>query len=157
MRPRVTLRQALADRLLLGDTLDGPSWLPWKALLIASMGEALTEPERVLFQQLTGGREREPLQPVEEAAFIVGRRGGKSRAISVLAAYVAALCDHPALASGERGIVLIIGPDQRQSDIVFDYIVANFENSPILRQLIESRTARILAVNQQDKHRGESL
>ena len=83
-------------------------------------------PERVLFQQLTGGREREPLQPVEEAAFMVGRRGGKSRAISVLAAYVAALYDHPALAPGERGILLIIGPDQRQSDIVFDYIVANF-------------------------------
>ena len=58
----------------------------------------------------------------------------------MLAAYVAALCDHPALVRGERGVLLIVAPDQRQADIIFGYIVANFEGSPILRQLIESQT-----------------
>lgn len=143
MRPRVTLRQALGDALLLGGTLDGVSWLPWKALLIAANGEALTEPERALFQLLTK-REREPLAPVEEFVGVIGRRGGKSRAISVLATYCAALCDHPALVPGERGVLLCIAPDLRQADIVFGYIVACFEASPILRQLIESQTARTL-------------
>ena len=43
----------------------GDSWLPWRVLLIAAMGEALTDDERLVFTQLTG-REREPLQRVNE-------------------------------------------------------------------------------------------
>jgi hypothetical protein len=46
--------------------------------------------------------------------------------------------------SRERGVLLVIAPDQRQSDVVLDYITANFEASPILRQLIEARTQRAL-------------
>ena len=84
---------------------------------------------------------------MEEFAGIVGRRGGKSRAISVIATYVAGLCEHPALVSGERGVVLIACPDQRQATICLDYIEANFRNSPILRQLIETRTARTLRLS----------
>jgi hypothetical protein len=41
-------------------------------------------------------------------------------------------------------VLLIIAPDQKQADICLDYIAANFEASPILKQLIESRTAREL-------------
>ena len=77
MKPRVTLRQALDDPLLLGGIIDGPSWLPWRSLLIAANGEVLTAPERALFQQLTG-REREPGQMVEELVGVVGRRGGRA-------------------------------------------------------------------------------
>ena len=148
MKPRIPLRRALGDKQLLGGIIDGPSWLPWRTLLLASMGEALDDSERKLFTELTQ-RSCEPLAPVEEAAFVVGRRGGKSRAISVLAAYVAGLCTHPSLVRGERGILLIIAPDLRQADIVFSYIVANFEASPILRQLIENQTARTLRLSNQ--------
>lgn len=143
MRPRVSLRKALSDPLLLGDTISGPSWLPWRTLLLASQGEQLLDDERKLFTELTH-REREPLQPVEEAAFVIGRRGGKSRAVSVLASYTAALCDHPSLVKGERGTLLVIAPDQRQADVVFNYVVANFEASPILQQLIEAQMTRSL-------------
>ena len=88
MRPRVPLRKSLSDKLLLGGILDGPSWLPWRVLLIASQGEPLDDSERAIFKQLTGGREREPLVPVEEFVGVIGRRGGKSPAPSaVLAAY----------------------------------------------------------------------
>jgi hypothetical protein len=143
MKPRVTLRHALNDPQLLGGVLVGDSWKPWKTLLIASMGEALLDDERVLFKELTG-REREPGRPVEEFIGVIGRRGGKSRAVGVLATYIAGLCEHSVLVPGERGVLLIIAPDQKQADICLDYIAANFEGSPILRQLIESRTARTL-------------
>jgi hypothetical protein len=119
------------------------SWFAWRALLFASQGESLTDDERVLFKQLTG-REHEPDRRVEEFIAVIGRRGGKSRAISVLATYLAALVPHPMLVPGERGIVLCIAPDQTQSDIVLDYVEANFRNSPMLRQLIEARTQRSL-------------
>ena len=62
----------------------------------------------------------------------------------MLATYLAALVPHPMLVPGERGIVLCIAPDQTQSDIVLDYVEANFRNSPMLRQLIEARTQRSL-------------
>jgi hypothetical protein len=35
MRPTTTLRDALSDPALLGHVLRGPSWLPWRVLLIA--------------------------------------------------------------------------------------------------------------------------
>jgi hypothetical protein len=142
MISRVTLRKALADPLLLGGILVGDSWSAWRMLLIAAMGEPLTDAERATFTKLTD-REREPLQRVEEAAFVVGRRGGKSRAMATLATYIAGLCEHR-LAAGETGIVLCIAPDQRQAKITLDYGAAAFEASPILRQLIASRTADTL-------------
>jgi hypothetical protein len=44
-------------------------------LLIAAMGEALTESERLLFRELTG-RDAEPLARIDEFVAVVGRRGG---------------------------------------------------------------------------------
>jgi hypothetical protein len=142
MTPTVTLRAALTDPKLLGNVLAGESWAAWRTLMIAATGEALTDDERVVFTKLTG-RAQEPLQRVEEFAAVVGRRGGKSRAMATLAAYVAALCQHN-LVRGERGILLVIAPDQRQAGIVLEYAEAAFEQSPILKQLIANRTADTL-------------
>jgi hypothetical protein len=59
MIPRFSMRQSLDDPALLGSILSGPSWLPWRVMLIAGMGEALKPDERELFARFTG-REREP-------------------------------------------------------------------------------------------------
>jgi hypothetical protein len=103
MTPTISIRDALNDPALLGSTLSGPSWEAWRTLLIAAMGEALTDDERTLFTTLTG-RQQEPLQRVEELCVIAGRRGGKSRAMSTLAVYIASLCKHP-LVHGETGVL----------------------------------------------------
>jgi hypothetical protein len=145
VRPTVTLRKALADPALLGSVLAGDSWRSWRCLLLAAMGEALTDDERAVFKQLTG-REHELGQRVEELVVVAGRRGGKSRAIATLAAYLAGLCAHPNLAPGERALVLCIAPDQRQARIVLDYATAVFEATPIMRQLIDSRTSDTLSL-----------
>ena len=138
MIPRITMRQALADPQLLGGSLRGESWQAWRVLLIAALGEKLTDEERQIFKKLTG-REQEPGQRVEELVCIVGRRGGKSRAMAILACYLAGLCEHD-LAPGERGVTLLIAPDQRQAKIALDYATAVLEGSPVLRQLIGDRT-----------------
>ena len=93
MIPRVPLREALSDPNLLGTAIAGDSWSSWRTLLIAAMGEELREGERKIFSQLTG-REHEPLQRVDQFAAVIGRRGGKSRAMATLATYIAGLCDH---------------------------------------------------------------
>jgi hypothetical protein len=144
LKPTVPIRKALADKGLLGNALAGESWKPWRTLLIAAMGEKLTSDERALFKTLTG-REHEPLQRVDELAAVVGRRGGKSRAVSVLATYIAGLCDHSvALVPGERGVLLCVALDQKVATIILNYAQALFEHSPILRQLIENRSADAL-------------
>ena len=144
MIPRVTLREALSDPNLLGTAIAGDSWQSWRVLLIAAMGEELSEDEREIFTQLTG-REREPLQRIDQFASVVGRRGGKSRAMAKLACYLAGLCDHTnSLVPGERGVLLCVALDQRVAKIILDYGEACFERSPILKQLIANRTADAL-------------
>jgi hypothetical protein len=144
----VTLRRALTDPTLPGNVLGGDTWQTWRTLLIAAMGEPLTDDERETFKRLTGGREREPLQRVEELIAIVGRRGGKSRAIATLTCYLANMCDHSkVLAPGERAIVLCIAPDQRQAHIVLDYCEAILRSTPMLQQLIASRIADALELS----------
>ena len=38
---KVTAREALTDKNLLGHTLEGPTWRGWRIMLTAAMGEAL--------------------------------------------------------------------------------------------------------------------
>ena len=144
MIPRVPLREALSDPNLLGAAIAGDSWRSWRTLLIAAMGEELREDEREIFSKLTG-RDREPLQRVDQFAAVIGRRGGKSCAMATLACYLAGLCEHTdALVPGERGVLLCVALDQRVAKIILDYAEASFERSPILKQLIASRTADAL-------------
>jgi hypothetical protein len=147
MRPQISMRKAVADPLLLGHVMKGESWATWRTLLIAAMGEKLTDDERVVFKQMTG-REREPEQRVSEFAGAIGRRGGKSSAIASGVAYIGGLCDHhDVLAPGERGILLCVAADSRQAKIVLDYAHAAFAGSPILAQMIANRTQDALELS----------
>lgn len=137
MKPLISMREALADPALLGEAMSGESWLAWRTLLIAAMGEALTDDERALFAALTG-REREPLSLVEELWAIVGRRGGKTRAAGTLAAYVGTLCDHTQyLAPGERGVIPILAATADQAGRAFMHARGVLEHSPALSDMID--------------------
>jgi hypothetical protein len=147
LRPIVSLRNAFDDPDLLGSILGGPTWLAWRAVLLAAMGEALTDEERDAFQRLTG-RPREPLQRVEEFWGVIGRRGGKTRAAAALAVYIAALCDHSGiLAAGECGLVLCLAQNQWTAAVAFGYAVAIFESQPLFRGLVVNRTADTLSLS----------
>ena len=63
--------------------------------------------------------------------------------MATLTTYIAALCRH-SLVRGERGVVLLIAPDQRQAKIALEYAAAAFEQSPILKQLIAGQTGDTL-------------
>jgi hypothetical protein len=144
MRPLAPLRLALEDPNLLGAVMAGDSWLAWRSILLAAMGESLTAGELATFTRLTG-RTTPPPGRVEELWGVIGRRGGKSSAIAALAIYLAGLCDYKdSLSPGEKGVVLCIAPDQRQARIMLDYCTGILESTPILAQLIASRTADTL-------------
>jgi hypothetical protein len=110
------------------------------------MGEELTPDELKDFQRLTG-RAVSPDTRVEELWCVVGRRGGKTQAMATLAVYLAGLCDYKdALARGEKGVVLLIAPDQRQAKIALGYAEGCLQSTPMMQQLLHSRTADTLTL-----------
>jgi hypothetical protein len=146
MTPRITMRRALTDKELLGGVLAGDTWAAWRAILIAMMGEKLTDDERVIFQKFTG-RLSEPLERVEEFLAGVGRRGGKTRCAALLAVYMAAFVDHRSnLSPGERGLVLFLGQNQKQAQVAFNYCAAIFADVPLLSDLVRSTTADTISL-----------
>ena len=76
------MRAALSRSNLLGSVLAGPSWAAWRVLLVAAMGERLTDDERSIFTRFTG-RQTEPLERIEELWCIIGRRGGQPSSLRV--------------------------------------------------------------------------
>ncbi len=74
MKKHVAMREALGAPELLADALRGDSWHAWRVLLIAAMGEALTEAERPIYAKLTGGRDHEPGEMVDEPAWVALRK-----------------------------------------------------------------------------------
>jgi hypothetical protein len=142
----MTMRRALGDPALLGNVLAGDSWHAWRIVLIAAMGEALDDDERATFKALTG-RAAEPLERVDELWAVVGRRGGKSRAIAVLVVFIAAFIDHSAvLVAGERPAVLCLAPSQKQAGVVLGYVVGIIKSTPMLAGLIANETAETLSL-----------
>ena len=147
MKTRVSMRDALEHPDLFGDILPGKSWANWRVLLIAAMGEELTDEERLVFQALTG-REREPSRLVDEFWAIIGRRGGKTRAIAVLAAYIAALVDFAdVLAPGERCTLPIISASLWQAGKCYQYLDGIFHGVPALKKLVTGQTADTISLN----------
>ena len=111
--------------------LGGDSRLAGRVLLIAAMGEPLTDDERSIFAKLTG-REREPGERIDELC-VIGRRGGKSRAVAALLVYLATMVDYRSqLVLGERGVVLCLARTQEQSQVVLEYVAGIIDAAPIL-------------------------
>jgi hypothetical protein len=144
MRPRIQRRinidRALLDRHLLGAALGDPdTWSVWLAVLRATFGLDLSEADQASFATVAGEREP-PSQRVRELWAVVGRRAGKSRVAAAIACFLACFCKYN-LAHGEVGYVLVLGPSQSQASVVFRYVKAFLEASPVLCQEIENITA----------------
>jgi hypothetical protein len=129
---------------LLGTVLAGPSWLVWRILLIAAMGEALTDDERVVFKAFTG-RDKEPGERCFILLVIAGRRAGKSRASAVLIAYLAVFWKHGAkLAPGEKAVILCLAQNRQQAGVVFGYVRGAFASVELLADLVANETKESL-------------
>lgn len=147
MKPITTMRAALEDPHIFGTILPGDSWAAWRVLLIAVMGEELTESERKIFRELTG-RDYEPGERCEELWAIVGRRGGKTRAIAVLAAYLASLVDYTdILAPGERASLPIISASLWQAQKCYQYLDGIYAGVPALKKLVTGQTADTIGLS----------
>jgi hypothetical protein len=69
------------------------------------------------------GRAAVPAGPISEAALVVGRRGGKSRVLALIAVYLACFRDYgPYLAPGEVATIAVLAANRPQARSIFRYI-----------------------------------
>ena len=80
----MNLLQALDDRNLFQPHFTGPSWAPWKAYLKSLFALPMNDAELDLYRRHTE-RQTAPTAPFHEAALVIGRRGGKSRILALVA------------------------------------------------------------------------
>jgi hypothetical protein len=137
----MNILEALDDRNLLGASIRDPdSWKPWRALLAACFGLPLDPYQAELFRQCTGRR----VPPGAAAAYlwlVIGRRGGKSFAMALIAVFLAAFRDWcKYLSPGERAIVLLVAADREQAKILHRYC-QGILRPPILQNLVWNVTA----------------
>ena len=76
-----------------------------------------------------------------EAWLIIGRRGGKSFVLALIAAYLACFFEYRRyLQPGERGSVLVLAATAKQARVIFRYIRGLLTEVPLLKVMIERET-----------------
>ena len=98
------------------------TWRAWLAFLAALFALPMSEEALAIFRQCTG-RQTGGLQPFKEVWLIIGRRGGKSFILALLAVFVACFKSYREyLAPGERATVLVIAADRKQARVIMRYV-----------------------------------
>jgi hypothetical protein len=94
------------------------SWRAWFAFLASLFALPLTDEQLELFQKHTG-RTAPPPTPLHEAWLCVGRRGGKSFILALIAVYLACCKSWLGyLGPGEVATVMVIAADRRQARVI---------------------------------------
>jgi hypothetical protein len=140
-RPLVSILDCVSDPNLFQSFFRNPqSWEVWFVILSAIFALPIETPRQLsLYHQVTG-RLRPPTEVAKQVTLVLGRRGGKSRILALIAVYLAVFVDHSAyLSPGERGIVQVLAADRRQARVLLRYAKA-FLRVPILAKLIAGET-----------------
>src|SRR3954451_9821008 len=107
----MNILQALDDPQVFAQFFRGPTWVVWRVFLAALFGLPMTPEQLVLYTKHTG-RTVAPTNPRHEAWLCIGRRGGKSFILAVIAVFLACFKYwRPLLGPGEIGTVMIIAAD----------------------------------------------
>lgn len=117
------------------------SWDNWLVFLAALFASPLTPQQLAVYQQCTG-RELPPTIPFNEVWLCIGRRGGKSFILALIAVWLACFHEYRQyLAPGERGTIAIIAADRKQARTIFRYIRGLLTGVPMLKRMIDRQTA----------------
>ena len=112
------------------------TWRAWRVVLKALFALPMTEEDVLLFRQLTG-RDTPPTEQAQECWFVVGRRGGKSFIVALIAVFLACFRDYAScLGPGERGVIMVIATDRKQARVIMRYVTALLRAVPMLTAMI---------------------
>ena len=137
----ITLIDACNDRHLFADWFrDREPWAAWFAFIAALFGSPMTPEQLAIYCEATG-RDTAPTTAAQEGWLIVGRRGGKSFILALIAVYLACFREYRRhLAPGERGTVMVIATDRKQARIILRYVRALLQ-VPMLERMIQREAA----------------
>ena len=136
----MNILQAIADPKVFAGHFRGASWDAWRAFLAVLFGLPMTAGELELYRKHTG-RTAPPTIPSHEAWLCIGRRGGKSFVLAVIAVFLACFKDwRPFLGPGELGTIMVIAADRRQARVIMRYVLGLLKAVPMLRRPVENVT-----------------
>jgi hypothetical protein len=136
----VNILQAIDDREVFSAHFRGPTWDAWRAFLAALFALSMTAEQLALYQRCTG-RSDAPTRPSHEAWLCIGRRGGKSFVLALIAVFLACFFDWRAyLGPGEVGTVMVVAADRRQARVIMRYVHGLLKAVPMLKRQIEGIT-----------------
>ncbi len=145
--PTVSLGRCLADQNLFARHFRNESWAAWKTFLRALFAEPQGPDDLEIYHARTG-RTAWPLAPFTEAVTIVGRRGGKSRVLALIAVYLACFRDYgPHLAPGEVATIGVLAVDKGQARTIFRFVHGLLKAVPMLAPLIVRRDTETIELS----------
>ena len=115
------------------------SWEAWIVVLSAVFGLPMNRKQRRIFRKLAGF-DYKPGLTLVEIWLAIGRRGGKSKIVALIAVYLAVFYTYK-LTPGEVGLVMMIAPNIKQAKIDLRYAEAFVDLSPILSEMVVRKTA----------------
>lgn len=135
----MNILQAIDDPDVFAPLMRDPeSWLAWRAFLAALFALDATPDQVAIYEQCTG-RTDLPTAPTTEAWLVVGRRGGKSFVLALIAVFLACFRDWRShLAAGERATIMIIAADRKQARVIMRYVHGILRAVPMLAQTVEA-------------------
>jgi hypothetical protein len=143
----MTLLEALNDINLFARFFRGRSWLAWRVFLAALFAETTDEAGLKLYHACTG-RTAWPTVAFTEAALIVGRRGGKSRVLALIAVFLATMRDYaPYLAPGELATIAVLASDRSQARVIFRFVLGLLKAVPLIKPLIVDSDAETITLS----------
>ncbi|RUV08166.1 hypothetical protein EOA79_01475 [Mesorhizobium sp. M1A.F.Ca.IN.020.03.2.1] len=117
------------------------TYAAWFAFLAALFALPMDDAQLALYREHTG-RSEPPSSPSDEAWLIVGRRGGKSFAMALIAVFLGCFRSYREfLAPGERATIFVIAADRKQARIIVRYVRAMLEGIPLLSKMLVTSNA----------------
>lgn len=133
MRKTIDIIAALKDPRLINDPEISPAQ---ETLLRSIYGLPLASEEQLEIFRRATGRDAYVPRVFRDASVLSGRRGGKTVKICAnLAVHEACIAKHP-IPVGERGVVVVIAPVEKQARITFNVVRSKIERSPTLSRLV---------------------
>lgn len=148
-KPALSIIDACMDPDIFGPWFKDPqSWTAWFAFLKVIFGLPLDEAELDIFRRCTG-RDVPGALGYLFATLAIGRRGGKSLIMALIAAYLGCFFDwRPFLVGGERAVIVVVAADRRQAAVIFKYL-RGMLSIPLLAGMVERETLDTIDLDNQ--------
>ncbi|WP_441232652.1 hypothetical protein [Bradyrhizobium sp. 1200_D9_N1_1] len=144
----MNILEAIDDPNLFGPWFkDAKTWTAWRVFLAALFGLPMTDEQLAVYKECTG-RTEPPAEAATEGWLQVGRRGGKSLNMALIAVYLATFRDYrPYLVPGERGLVAVMASDKKQARTILRYASAMLTRIPMLAKMVDREHAEGFDLN----------